>query len=88
VFDKEKAETLPLHRPIDLVIDLDSGYKLPYRRIYNLLEFELKTHMAYNETNLANGLIQRSSSSVVAPILFPKTKKQGHSSVLTIELST
>jgi hypothetical protein len=60
VFSKVKAETLPPHRPTDHAIDLEPGYKLPYGRIYNLSEFELKTLKAYIETNLASGFIQRS----------------------------
>jgi hypothetical protein len=77
VFSKTKAETLPPHRPVDHAIDLVPGYKLPYGRIYNLSEFELKTLTAYIETNLANGFIQRSSSPGAAPILFAKKKDGG-----------
>jgi hypothetical protein len=47
VFSKTKAETLPPHRPVNHAIDLEPGYKLPYRRIYNLSEFELKTLKTY-----------------------------------------
>jgi len=74
VFSKAKAETLAPHRSIDHAIDLEPGFKLPYGRIYNLSEFELRTLKAYIETNLANGFIQRSSSSAAAPILFAKKK--------------
>jgi hypothetical protein len=59
VFNKKTAETLPPHRPIDHVIDLEPDYKLPYRRIYNLSEFELRMLKAYIETNLANGFTQQ-----------------------------
>ena len=77
VFSKAKAETLPPHRPINHVIDLEPGFKLPYGRIYNLSEVELKTLKVYIETNLANGFIQRSSSPAAAPILFAKKKDGG-----------
>jgi len=77
VFSKVKAETLPPHRPTDHAIDLEPGYKLPYGRIYNLSEFELKTLKAYIETNLASGFIQRSSSPAAVPILFAKKKDGG-----------
>jgi hypothetical protein len=77
VFSKTKAETLPPHRPVDHAIDLEPGYKLPYGRIYNLSEFELKMLKAYIETNLANGFIQRSSSPAAAPILFAKKMDGG-----------
>jgi len=72
VFSKAKAETLVLHHSIDHAIDLEPGFKLPYGRIYNLSGFELRMLKAYIETNLANGFIQRSSSSAAAPILFAK----------------
>jgi len=77
VFSKAKAEALPPHRSIDHAIDLESGYKLPYGRIYNLSEVELRTLKGYIETNLANGFIQRSSSPAAAPILFTKKKDGG-----------
>jgi hypothetical protein len=77
VFSKTKAETLPPHRPVDHTIDVEPGYKLPYGRIYNLSEFELKTLKAYIEPNLANAFIQRSSSPAAAPISFAKKKDGG-----------
>jgi hypothetical protein len=77
VFSKTKAETLAPHCPIDHAIDLEPGFKIPYGRIYNLSECELQTLKAYIERNLANGFIQRSSSSAAAPILFAKKKDGG-----------
>jgi hypothetical protein len=77
VFSKDKAETLPPHRSTDHVIDLEPGYYLPYGRIYNLLQFDLRTLKASIEANLANGFIQRSSMTAVAPILFAKKKDGG-----------
>jgi len=68
VFSKAKEETLAPHRSIDHAIDLEPGFKLLYGRIYNLSEFEHRTLKAYHVTNLANGFLQRLSSSVAAPI--------------------
>ena len=62
VFGKRMAETLPPHRQIDHTIDLEPDYKLPYGWNYKLSEVELKTLMAYIETNLANTFIRWSSS--------------------------
>jgi hypothetical protein len=73
VSSKEKAEKLLPHRSTDHTIDLEPSYNLPYGRIRNLSEFELRTLTAYIEANLANGFIQRSSS----PILFAKKKDGG-----------
>jgi hypothetical protein len=77
VFSNAKAETLPPHRSTDHSIDLEPGYYLPYGRIYNLSEFQLRTLKADIEANLANGFIQRSSSPAAAPILFAKKKDGG-----------
>jgi hypothetical protein len=70
IFSKKKAETLSPHRSTDHAIDLESGTRLPYGRIYSLSETELKTLKAYIETNLTNEFIQRSSSPAASPILF------------------
>jgi hypothetical protein len=43
VLSKAMAEAWPPHHPIDNLIDLESGYKLPYGRIYNLTEVGLKS---------------------------------------------
>jgi len=77
VFSKVKAETLPPHRPTDHAIDLESAYKLPHTRIYNLAEFELKTLKAYIETNLARSFTNRSASPAAALIRFAKKKDRG-----------
>jgi hypothetical protein len=77
VFSNQKAQTLPPHRSTHHAINLEPGYNLPYRRIYNLSEFELTTLKAYLEANLAKGFIQRSSSPAAAPILFPKKQDGG-----------
>ena len=71
-FSEIKAETHAPRHSIDHAIDLEPGLKLPYGRIYNLSEVELRTHNTYHETKLANGFIQWSSSSEAAPILFQK----------------
>jgi len=77
IFSTAKAEILAPHRSIDHAIDLEPDFKLPYGRIYNLSEFELRTLKAYIETNLANGFILWSSSSAEAPILFAKKHDGG-----------
>jgi len=74
VFSKEKVEKLSLNRPIDHAMDIGPKYKLSSRRIYNLSEFELKTLKAYIETNLVDGIIERSSSVAAARILFAMTE--------------
>jgi hypothetical protein len=77
VFSKVKVEALPPDRPTDHVIDLEPSYKAPYRRIYNLSEFELKTLMAYIDTNLVRGVIQRLSSPAAVLVLCAKKTDGG-----------
>jgi hypothetical protein len=77
VFSKTKAETLPPHRSTNYAIDLAPGYNLPYGRILNRSEFELRPLKPYIEVNLANGFILQSSLPVAAPILFAKKKDGG-----------
>jgi hypothetical protein len=77
VFSKVKVEALPPDRPTDHVIDLEPGYKPPYRRIWNLSEFELKTLMANIDTNLASGVIQRLSFAAAAPFLCATKTDEG-----------
>jgi hypothetical protein len=47
VFSKDRAVTLAPHRTIDHAIDLEPGFNIPWGRIYNLSEVELKTLKAY-----------------------------------------
>jgi len=42
IFSKDRAENLAPCRPIDHVIDLEPSFNIPYGRIYNLSEVELK----------------------------------------------
>ena len=61
----------------DHAIEFEPGAekgRLPFGRIYNLSEVELRALKEYIETNLANGFIHRSSSPTAAPILFAKKK--------------
>ena len=74
VFSQTQAETLLPHRSTSDAIDLDPGHNLPYGRIYNLSEFELRTSQAYIEANLDHRFILRSSSPAAAPVLFAKQK--------------
>jgi len=77
VFSKDRAETLAPDWPIDHAIDLEPDFNLPYGRIYNLSEVELKTLKPNIETHLANEFIQRSLLPVATPILFAKQQDGG-----------
>lgn len=74
VSSKANTVTLPPRRSTDHAIDLEPCYNLPYGRINNLSGFELRTVNAGIEVNLANGLIQWSSSLALAPIRFSMNK--------------
>ena len=74
LFDKEKADILPEHRPYDCPIDLEGDQKPPFGPIYSLSQPELLALKDYIEENLAKGFIQHSKSPAGAPILFVKKK--------------
>jgi hypothetical protein len=77
IFTKKNAETVAPHRRIDHPIHIKPDYQLPYGRMYNLSDVDLRTLQAYFETNLPNGFLQRSSSAVAVPLLFAKKKGGG-----------
>jgi len=76
VFNRTKAEILPLHRSTDHAFDLEPMYNLPYVRIYNLSEFELRMLKSFIEEHLANRFIQRSSLPAAASILLQKRRME------------
>lgn len=76
VFSKERALSLPPHRPYDCAIDLLPGAPLPSSRLYNLSRPETETMEKYITDSLAAGIIRPSSSPVGAGFFFV-TKKEG-----------
>ena len=73
VFSPGLTSELSEHTGInDHAIELVEGQQPPYGPIYSLRPVELETLKAYIETNLANGFIRPSKSSVGAPILFDR----------------
>jgi len=76
-FSKAKVGTHPPHWLPDHAIDLEPGYILLYGWIYNPSEFKLRTWKAYIMGNLANRLVQWSSSLVEVPIHIAKQNNGG-----------
>ncbi len=74
VFEKNKADQLPEHRPYDCSIDLEEGHSPPFGPIYGLSKPELQALRDYLTENLAKGFVQHSKSPTGAPILFVKKK--------------
>ena len=74
VFNKDKADRLPEHRPYDCPIDLQPGKDPPWGPIYSLSPAELKVLRDYIDENLATGFIRHSKSPAGAPIFFVKKK--------------
>ncbi|KAL4009381.1 hypothetical protein ACER0C_003233 [Sarotherodon galilaeus] len=74
VFCKDKARSLPPHRPYDCGIDLLPGAPLPTSRLYSLSRPEWESMEKYINESLAAGLIRPSSSPVAAGFFFV-TKK-------------
>ena len=74
VFSKQKADTLPKHRPYDLKINLIDDATPPLSPIYSLSEAEQLALREFLAENLSKGFIKQSKSSCGAPILFVKKK--------------
>ena len=74
VFSKSKAETLALHHPYDLRIDLEKDSHPPVGTIYSLSKFEQEVLKEFIDENLTNGFIRSTSSPHGAPVLFIKKK--------------
>jgi hypothetical protein len=74
VFNEEKADTLPPHRPYDLKIDLEKGAETPLGRMYSLSQSETLALREFLDDNLRTGFVRPSASPHGAPILFVKKK--------------
>ena len=73
IFLREYIAELPENTRInEYIIKLEEGKQSSFGPIYSLGLIELKTVKIYIKTNLANGFIQPSKSSVGASILFNK----------------
>ncbi|XP_026048930.1 uncharacterized protein LOC113036701 [Astatotilapia calliptera] len=70
VFNKDKAQALPPHRPYDCSITLLPGSPLPTSRLYNLSHPEKAAMEKYIKDSLAAGIIRPSSSPVGAGFFF------------------
>ena len=73
-FSKDRARSLPPHRPFDLAIELLPGSPLPASRLYNLSIPEKEAMEKYISECLAEGLIRPSKSPVAAGFFFVKKK--------------
>lgn len=74
VFCKDRARSLPPHRPYDCAIDLLPGAPLPSSRLYSLSRPERDAMERYIAESLAAGLIRPSSSPVAAGFFFVDKK--------------
>jgi len=73
-FSKDKALSLPPHRPYDCSIDLLPGAPLPTSRLYNLSRPEREAMERYISDSLASGIIRPSSSPLGAGFFFVDKK--------------
>jgi len=74
VFSKSKVETLALHCPYNLWIELEKDSHPLIGTIYFLSKFEQETLKEFIDENLTNGFIYSTLSSYGAPVLFVKKK--------------
>ena len=73
VFDKKKADALPLHRSYDLKIEMEEGAVPPSNHMYSLSPLESEALWVFIKENLHSGFIRPSKSLHGAPILFIKS---------------
>lgn len=73
-FSKERALSLPPHRPYDCGIELLPGATLPPGRLYNLSRPERESMEIYIKDSLTAGIIRPSSSPVGAGFFFVSKK--------------
>ena len=76
VFSKQKAQSLPPHRPYDCTIKLFPGAAFPKGRLYSISRPEREALETYIKESLAAGLIRPSSSPLGAGFFFV-SKKDG-----------
>uniref|UniRef100_A0A8C6KLF6 Gypsy retrotransposon integrase-like protein 1 n=1 Tax=Nothobranchius furzeri TaxID=105023 RepID=A0A8C6KLF6_NOTFU len=76
VFCKDRASSLPPHRPYDCCIDLLQGATLPSSRLYSLSKPERECMATYISESLAAGIIRPSTSPLGAGFFFV-AKKDG-----------
>ncbi|XP_070401394.1 uncharacterized protein [Nothobranchius furzeri] len=74
VFSKDRASSLPPHRPFDCAIDLLPGAPLPSSRLYQLSKPERESMEEYIQDCLAAGTIRPSSSPLGAGFFFVPKK--------------
>jgi hypothetical protein len=70
VFSKSHANTLALHHPYNLQINLEDGAQPPVGTIYSLLQVKLESLQTFIDKHLTIGFICPSTSPHGAPILF------------------
>ena len=72
VFSRGDSDVLPPHRPYDHRVPVQEDAKLPFSRLYSMLQNELEVLKKYLDDNLRKGFISPSSSPVASPVLFVK----------------
>uniref|UniRef100_A0A8C6MBY8 Gypsy retrotransposon integrase-like protein 1 n=1 Tax=Nothobranchius furzeri TaxID=105023 RepID=A0A8C6MBY8_NOTFU len=76
VFSKDRASSLPPHRPYDCAIDLVPDAVLPTSKLYSLSKPEQVSMSNYISESLASGIIRPSTSPLGAGFFFV-SKKDG-----------
>ena len=77
VFSKERAATLPPHRPYDCAIDLLPGTSPPRGRLYSFSVTESQAMKDYIKDALRLGLLRLSTSPAAEPFFFVGKKDGG-----------
>jgi len=70
IFDRSKAEEMPLHRLYDYKIELFEGSKPPQIKAYRMSPYKLQKIKEYLDKNLAKRYIVPSKAPYLSPVLF------------------
>src|SRR3979490_1293729 len=74
IFSRACANTVALHWPYDLKIELEDGTSPPFGPIYSLSQSELKMLQEFLDEHISMGFICPSRSPGGAPVLFAHKK--------------
>jgi len=74
IFDKQRSERLPSHKPHNLAIELEGDVPPPVGKLYQMSSGELHALKEFIDENLAKGYIRPSKAPCGAPVFFVKKK--------------
>ena len=74
VFGEEEFNTLPLHQPYDIDIELKEDTNLGHAPLYSMTPAESKELKSWLDKELSLGKITASKSPIASPVMFVKKR--------------